>query len=314
VTPRLLITESVGFSTAAVVRLGEVAKVTLADLDRPGLLAAVRDVEVLWVRLRHRIDAEVIAAGPALKIIASPTTGLDHIDLAAAEARGIRVVSLRGETEFLRDVRATAELTIGLLLALLRQIPAATRDVEAGRWNRDAFKGHEIRGKIVGIVGYGRLGHLVAGYLRAFGATVIASDPHGQADDGVSLVELPELLRRADIVTIHVNLSDETRGLMGAGEIAQMKPGALLLNTSRGELVDEAALLAALSSGRLGGAALDVIVGESAGGVSELPLVTYARFHRELLITPHIGGCTHESMEQTEVFLAERVASALRES
>jgi D-3-phosphoglycerate dehydrogenase len=310
VKPRLLVTESAGFSAEAVARLGEVAEVTLADLDRPALLAAVRDVEVLWIRLRHRIDAEVLAAAPALKMIASPTTGLDHIDLAAAEARGARVVSLRGETEFLRDVRATAELTIGLLLALLRQIPAASRDVEAGRWNRDAFKGREIRGKTVGVVGYGRLGRLVAGYLRAFGATVIASDPRG-ADEGVELVELPELLRRADIVTIHVNLTDETRGLIGAGELAQMKPGAVLVNTSRGELLDEAALLDVLASGQLGGAALDVLAGESADGVSELPLVKYARFHRELLITPHIGGCTHESMAQTEMFLAERVCLAL---
>lgn len=308
---RVLMTESSGFSAAASSRLSEVAEVTLADLDRPGLLAAIRDADVLWVRLRHRIDAEVIAAAPVLRFIASPTTGLNHIDLDAASARGIQVVSLRGEIEFLRDVRATAELTIGLLLSLLRQLPAAARDVEAGRWNRDAFKGREIRGKTAGIVGYGRLGRLVAGYLRAFGANVIAADPVG-SDDGTEIVALPELLRRSDIVTIHVNLTDETRGLFGATELAQMKRGAVLINTSRGELVDEPALVAALDSGQVGGAALDVLADESAEGMGDRPIVRFARYHRELLITPHIGGCTHESMEMTEMFLVDRLSAALR--
>jgi D-3-phosphoglycerate dehydrogenase len=292
--------------------LEQLGEVIATDVDRPMLLATVGRVDVLWVRLRHRIDAEVFNAAPTLRIVASPTTGLDHIDLDEAARRGIQVLSLRGEHEFLKDVRATAELTIGLMLALLRRIPAATRDVEAGHWNRDAFKGNEIRGKTIGIVGYGRLGKLVARYLAAFGANLVASDPNvGSNDDQVQMLPLQELLRLADIVTVHVSFSDDTRGLIDIHALSSMKPGALLINTSRGALIDSNALLSSLADGHLGGAALDVLTGESALGVAHLPLVEYARDHDNLLITPHIGGCTHESMEATETFLAERLCVAL---
>lgn len=308
---KIVIAESSGFSRAALARLAQAGEVVAADVDRPGLLREVRDAEVLWVRLRHRIDEEVLAAAPALAIIASPTTGLDHIDLAAADRRGVRVISLRGETKFLEDVRATAELTIGLLLAVLRHIPAAVEDVHAGRWNRDAFKGRELRGKVVGIIGYGRLGRLVARYLLAFGARVIATDPHPRADNDVEIVSLDALLDAADVVSVHAPLDDSTRGLLGAREIARMRPGSVLVNTARGDLVDSAALLGALRSGHLAGAALDVVAGESAGGVGHLDLVAFARDHEQLVITPHIGGCTEESMAMTEDFLAERVCAAL---
>lgn len=309
--PRLVISESSQFSAAALARLREVADVTPGELDRPALLAAVRDAEVLWVRLGHQIDAALLAGAPSLRFIASPTTGLDHIDLAEADRRGIRVISLRGETAFLRDVRATAELTLALILDLLRNVPAAVRGVLAGGWDREAYKGREVRGSTVGIVGYGRLGQLVAGYVRALGADVIATDPAGVSGEGVRSVSLDELLSAADIVSLHVNLTDATRGMFGARELSAMKRGARLVNTSRGELLDETALLAALETGQLAGAALDVLADERAVQIAEHPLVRYAREHDNLLITPHIGGCTYESMEKTELFLAERVCAAL---
>ena len=307
---RILIAEALGFSPRALERLATVGDVTPADLDRDGLLSAVATTTVLWVRLRHRIDAEVIARAPELRIIASPTTGLDHIDLEEAARRQIEVISLRGATEFLKDVRATAELTIALILSVLRHVPAASRDVLTGRWDRDLFKGRELRGKTVGLVGLGRLGTLVARYLHAFGAHLIATDPHGIGSEHVAMTSLPELLATSDIVSIHVNLTPETRGLIGREQIRGMKPGAVLINTARGEIVDSGALLEGLQSGRLAGAALDVLPNEHAGVVNQ-PLVAYAREHPELIITPHIGGCTYESMEQTEVFLAERVCAAL---
>jgi D-3-phosphoglycerate dehydrogenase len=285
--------------------------VVAGDLDRAELIGAISDVNVLWVRLRHRIDRELLDAACKLRVIASPTTGLDHIDLASAAERGITVVSLRGATEFLRDVRATAELTIGLMLSLLRQIGAASRDVVAGNWNRDRFKGRELRGATVGLVGYGRLGRLVAGYLRAFGANVIATDPYVSTAD-VPLVALSALLAQSDIVSLHVALTEQTHGLIDARAFSGLKPGALLINTSRGAIVDETALLSALDSGRLAGAALDVIAGEHSDGLRDSPLVAYAAGHENLLITPHIGGCTFESMEATEVYLAEQLREAVR--
>jgi D-3-phosphoglycerate dehydrogenase / 2-oxoglutarate reductase len=312
--PTILVAEAERFSPQAVARLEQVGRVTLADLDRPGLLAGVAGADVLWVRLRHRIDEEVLAAGPGLRAVVTPTTGLDHLDLEAAERRGVRVLALRGEIDFLREIRATAELTIALMLSLLRHVPEAAEHVRDGGWDRDRFRGRELHEKTAGVVGLGRLGTIVASYLRAFGATVLAADPHrvpAEVPDGVELVELDELLRRADLVTLHVSLSDATRELLGPAELGRMREGAWLVNTARGELVDEAALLGVLRSGRLAGAALDVLRDERPAGMADHPLVRHAREHRDLLITPHIGGATSESMAKTERFLADRLAAIL---
>ncbi len=312
--PKLLISESVGFSPEALDLLQRHCRVVRGDLDRRRLLVAIPDAEVLWIRLRHRIDIEVMDRGRRLKVIVSPTTGLNHIDQEEAARRGIQTLSLRGETEFLKDVRATAEHTVGLILALLRHIPAAVHAVRHGGWNRDLFRGHELYGKTVGIVGYGRLGKLVARYLAAFGARIVAADPNiapSEADPGVCLVPLGELLAQADIVSIHVDLSDKTTRFFGRKEFQRMKRGAWLVNTARGELLDENALLESLRSGRLAGAAVDVLSGECSDGMPDHPLVAYARQHENLIITPHIGGCTAESMAKTEKFLAKRLVHLL---
>ena len=312
--PSIVVAESSGFSVRAASLLQQAGNVDFADLNRSALLSAVREADVLWVRLRHRIDAEVIAAAPRLKAIVTPTTGLNHIDVNLAERRGIRILSLRGETEFLKDVRATAEHTLTLMLALLRRMPAAVTHVRDGGWDRDRFKGRELHAKTVGVVGYGRLGRIVARYLSVFDTRVLAADPHVQAETlepGISLVALSDLLQQADLVTLHVNLCEQTHQFFGKEAFAIMKPGAWFVNTARGELVDEQALLVALQSGRLAGAALDVLGAESAAGMGEHPLVAYAREHDNLIITPHIGGCTVESMEKTECLLAERLLTLL---
>jgi D-3-phosphoglycerate dehydrogenase len=314
---KILIAESSGFSPAALRTLRSVAQVVEADHDRASLLAACRDVDVLWVRLRNHIDAEIFEAAPKLKIIVTPTTGLNHIDQAEAARRGIQIVSLRGEVDFLRDVRATAELTVSLLLALLRQVPAAAADVREGNWDRDAFQGRELYGKTAGIVGYGRLGHIVARYLQAFDMRVLVTDPDVDPEDiapGLTKVSLAKLLQDADIVSLHVNLCDDTYGFFGRNEFEAMRPGAWFINTARGELIDEQALLDALESGRLAGAAVDVLCDEKSTGMASHPLVEYARTHPQLIITPHIGGCTEESMEKTERFLAGRLATQLATS
>lgn len=308
--PKILIAESSEFSSQAVELLRQVGEIVLADVDRDGLLSAVQEADILWVRLRHRIDAEVMATARHLKVIVTQTTGLNHIDLQEAQRRGIQVLSLRGETQFLQDVRATAEHTIALILALLRHVPAALGHVRDGGWNRDLFKGRELCGKTVGVIGYGRLGRIVARYLNAFDTRVLAADPYVKADlvdPGVTVVPLEQLLHEADVMTMHVNLCEETRNFFGRQRFSAMKPGAWLINTSRGELIDEGALLDALQSGQLAGAAVDVLCEERSEGMKDHPLVTYARDHDNLIITPHVGGCTTESMEKTELFLAEKL-------
>lgn len=311
----ILVAESEGFSRRAAALLGQVGHVVFADLDRPSLLSAVAAADILWVRLRHRIDAEVMAAAPRLKVLVTPTTGLNHIDLQEAAGRGIRVLSLRGEVDFLQDIRATAEHTVALIFALLRHLPAALTHVRDGGWDRDRFKGCELHQKTIGVLGYGRLGRIVARYVQAFDTDVLTCDPYVEAhalEPGVTLVPLSQLLRESDLVTLHVNLCDATSQFFGHEQFAAMKPGAWFVNTSRGELVDEAALLQALRSGQLAGAAVDVLCDEHSTGMGEHPLVVYARTHPDLLITPHIGGCTVESMAKTEVFLAERLCSWLK--
>ncbi len=309
---RILVAESRGFSRQAAAILSEFGELALADLGRAELEQAIGAAAVLWVRLRHYIDEALLRRAPDLEIIATPTTGLTHIDTAAVARRGIRLVSLRGETEFLRDVRATAEHTLGLILALLRHIPAAAAHTAAGGWDRDRFQGTEIYGKTAGVAGYGRLGRIVARYLLAFGARVLAADPYGgDVEPGVERVELEELLRESDIVSLHVSLCDETREFFGRREFARMKPGSIFINTARGELVDETALADAVRSGRLAGAALDVVSGEHPGEARRGQAVAALAALPNVLITPHIGGCTVESMEKTEIFLAGQVAELL---
>jgi D-3-phosphoglycerate dehydrogenase len=310
---RILVAEAQGFSPEAERILRDAGEVVLADLDRAGLIAALADVDVLWVRLRTRIDADVLAAAPRLRILATNTTGLTHVDLDACAARGVQVVCLRGETDFLKDIHATAEHTLALVLALLRRLPAAFRHVESGGWDRDPFRGGEIHGKTFGIVGYGRLGRLVGGLAAAFGARVLAFDPYvSEVGPGVEKVGLDELLAASDIVSLHVALTPETTGWFDAAKIARMRRGALLVNTARGEVLDEAAVLAALEGGHLGGGAFDVLTGERSSGMGHHPFVRLAREGGPVVVTPHIGGATWESTHKTEDFLAGKLRTLLR--
>jgi D-3-phosphoglycerate dehydrogenase / 2-oxoglutarate reductase len=312
---KILVAESSGFSSEAAALLREQGELVLADVDRTGLLSAVKEADVLWVRLRHQIDAEVLAAASRLKIIVTPTTGLNHIDLKEAQRRDIKVLSLQGETEFLKDIRATAEHTVGLMLALLRRVPAAVDDVKKGNWDRDRFKGRELFGKTIGIVGHGRLGRIVGKYLRAFDARILVSDPHVDqetVDSGLSVVGLDDLLHESDIVSLHVSLSDRTQSFFGKEQFSRMKAGAWFINSARGELIDETALLDVLRNGHLAGAAVDVLCDEQFNNMQNHPLVSYAQAHDNLLITPHIGGCTVESMEKTEVFMAKKLSSSIK--
>ncbi len=314
--PRILVAEPKDFSARASEALAAIGELELRACDREGMRAALASHDVVWFRLAHRIDRELLSGPVRARVLATPVTGLDHVDLDACQERGIQVMSLRGEVEFLKEVRATAELTVALALALVRRVPGAAASVLVGAWDRDRFRGHELYGKTVGVVGVGRLGSIVAGYLRAFGMTVLGYDPRPDFPGPVvdhRCSTLTELLAAADLVTLHVSYSRATRHLIGAAELAAMRPGAWLVNTSRGGIVDDTALLAALESHRLAGAALDVVDGEPDVGAAH-PLVAFARACPDrLLIVPHIGGSTVESFEKVEVFLAGRVTEALRE-
>ena len=292
-------------SLASLRSLGPVVAAQPATHDELIELMSENRPLALFVTLGMRIDAPVMDASPNLRWIVSPTTGLDHIDIDAADRRGIAVLTLLNAHEHIQDVSATAELTWGLLLAVARRIPEASTSVQQGTWNRRLFLGSQLRGKTLGIVGLGRLGRMVATYGRAFGMHVMAHDvapePAVAVELGVQLTGDQELLGASDVVSIHLPLTQATEGWLSGNRISRLKPGALVINTARGNLVDEEALAKAVTSGTVGGVGVDVLRDDSTWGtqVSENALITCALNGFNVVTTPHIGGYSDASVLHT---------------
>lgn len=272
------------------------------------------DVGVIVIRLKHKIDKSWLDKMPNLKIIASPTTGHNHIDVAEAEKRGIKLVTLRGHTEFLDKITSTAEETLGLMLALARKIPQAHEHVKAGGWDRDQFRGYQLAGQTLGILGLGRLGKMVASYGKVLGMKVLACDPVLDVDTmtrhSAEKVSMDELFKRSDIVSLHVLLTDATQNLIKEDHLKMMKPTAHLVNTARAEILEKGALEKALKEKWIAGAAVDVMWDEEGSGkhLPESELWKMAKSGRHnLIIVPHIGGATYDAMQITEEYIADLV-------
>ena len=314
-TINILNAEPLGYCAEAGSMLAKLGKVIEKEMSRSQLLNELGNIDVLIVRLANQIDRDIIDAGRCLRAIVTATTGLDHIDIEYAQERGITVLSLRGETDFLQQVRATAEHTWALLLALMRKIVPASIAAQQGNWDRDRFRGQELFARRLGVVGLGRLGRKVARYGQAFGMEVAAFDPFADTwlDDVRREKTLAELLKKSDILSLHIPLNTETQGLIGTTEIALLPAGAVIVNTSRGQVIDESALIKALSNNHLAGAALDVVSGERDNETHVASkLLEFAATHDNLLVTPHIGGATYESMVKTEMFMAHKLTKFLR--
>lgn len=313
---KILIAEPSDYSEEALEIYQRHGEVVLGCKDRTELLELAPMVEVIVLRLGYTLDVEFFECAKTLRYIVTPTTGLTHISVRIAADRGIKILSLKGETAFLSTITPTAELTWALLLSLVRRVPQASANVLGGAWHRDSFQGVELYGKTLGIVGYGRLGRMVARYGLAFGMRVIAADPDPlPLEAEVELVEHSQLYAEADVISVHVALTERTRGMIGRDEFARFKQGAVLVNTARGELLDEIALLEVLESGKLAGASLDVLCGEqpdASDWMSENGLIQYAKTHTNLMITPHIGGACPNAMRRTESFMAEKFENYVR--
>ena len=276
-----------------------------------------KDANVLVLRLAYKIDSSWMDKMPNLKVIATPTTGLNHIDLKEAKKRKIKVISLKGHTSFLKDVPSTAEETLALMTALVRKLPWAFDDVKKGNWNRDAWRGHQFIHKTLGLLGCGRLGKIVAKYGKALGMKILGTDPNVDTDtltrQSIEKVLMEKLFRESDIVSVHVSLEPDTHNLVQEKHLKMMKSTAYLINTARGEIIDEKALLKALENKWIAGAALDVMRDEVGGKhLKNNPLVKYAKTHDNLLIVPHLGGATYEAMHVTEDFIADLVKKYVR--
>ncbi|WP_193371603.1 hydroxyacid dehydrogenase [Pelagibius marinus] len=280
-------------------------------VDRPDdLKAALAGARALIVRNRTRVTDDVLAAGPGLVCVGRLGVGLDNIDLKACEARGVKVFPATGAND-----QAVAEYVVAAALLLLRGAYHAGGEMLAGAWPRQALMGREVAGKILGLVGFGGIARQVAARARPLGVTLAAVDPFVAPDDpawnGVVRHEtLESLLPEADVVSLHVPLTEGTRGLIGAAALKRMRPGAVLINTARGGVVDEVALAESLKAGHLGGAALDVFADEP---LSAEAAAVFAGLPN-LILTPHIAGVTVEANVRVSAMTARQVRAALEET
>jgi D-3-phosphoglycerate dehydrogenase len=304
---RVVIAEPFAESGLSVLRDAGIEIVSVVGQSHEALQSALEDADGLIVRSETRVDRALLGFAPKLAVVARAGVGVDAIDVPAATEAGIVVLNTPGA-----NTLAATEQTFALMLSLARFTADAVASIRAGRWERKPFIGSELAHKTLGIVGLGRIGGAVATRAAAFGMKLLAYDPFisqaRAASLGAQLVPLEELLAQADILTLHVPLSNQTVGMIGAPQLALMKPAALLINCARGGVVDETALLEALDAGTIAGAAIDVVAKEPPprdGTGAKL------HHHPKVIATPHLGGSTHEALERIAIELANDVASVL---
>jgi len=275
------------------------------EISMEDLKSRVANCHVLIVRSRTKVTKEIIDAGKNLRIIARAGAGIDNIDLEYAEKKGIRVLCAPEAV-----ATAVAELTIGLIISLARQIPRAEHAMRDGKWIKGEIEGWELQGKTIGIIGFGRIGQKVARLGKAFGMKIMVCELNSPSERllkelDAELVPLEELLRKSDIITLHVPLSKETYHMIGAKEIQQMKDGVYIINTSRGSIIDEKALLEALKTGKVAGAALDVYEKEPPNDFSLMKTPN-------VICTPHIGAQTAEAQKYASIIVAQKIIAVVK--
>ncbi|HEX5133592.1 MAG TPA: hydroxyacid dehydrogenase [Candidatus Krumholzibacteria bacterium] len=301
---RVLLTDNIASDAVkALEAFGGIEAVAMGTPAPDDLLRLIVDFDAIVVRSPTRVTAAVIDAGARLRFIGRAGVGVDNIDLGAATRRGIVVInSPRSNTV------STAEHTLALMLAVARGIPRAHASLVSGSWERDAFRGVELAGKTLGVVGLGRVGREVASRAKAFQMRVVACDPFVTAETalalGIDLMKMPDVLAEADWLTLHVPLGMDTQGLIGEREIAAMKDGVVIVNCSRGGVVDEDALVRALDTGKVRAVALDVFAHEPPGD--------HAIFrHPRSVFTPHLGAATVDAQRRVATDVAESIGLAL---
>ena len=300
---KILLTDGLEESGQAILRAAaEVHDRNAISADE--LLQVVGEYDALIVRGRTKVTPAVFAAARKLKVVGRAGVGVDNIDLNAAREHGVTVVNSPLATTI-----AVAELAFGLMLALVREIPRADATMKAGKWIKKELEGTEVYAKTLGVIGFGRIGSAVGQRAAAFGMKVIGFDPLiGSADisqRGGEPVSLDELYSRADVITMHIPLTHDSRNMLNAEAFGKMKRGVLIVCAARGGVIDEEALLAALNSGQVGGAALDVFAAEPPG-------LTALVSHPRLIATPHIGAQTVESQGRAAIDISGEVLNALR--
>lgn len=302
--PKLGIVESKDFSQKAFKTLSAHYAIEVYESKEP-LSGFLNDKEAIFVRLEHMIDDNLIKQASQLKFICSPTTGLNHIRITD---KSIKIVSLKGEKEFLDSIRATPEHVFGLSIALLRNYKFSFRSKNSNEWNREAYKGHELYGSKIGIIGLGRVGKILARYYSAFDAQVNYYDPNVDLGIGNTCYKthsLNDLIKGSDIIILCANYEPENDFMLGEIQFKLLE-GKYFINAARGELLDEAAFIVFLKKGLYHGVALDVVSCEATDMPSYEKILEIAE-NKNIVITPHIGGATYSSMHRTEEFIAEKL-------
>jgi len=306
---RIGILEGADFSPRAIQELHSLGKVEIFSGEN--MKEFLSDKEALFIRLKHFIGSAFLEKTPALRFVCTPTTGLNHLDLPELSRRGVEVISLKGESGFLSDIRATPEHTFGLVMALLRRYKDAFLHADNSAWEREKFKGEEIFGKKVGLVGLGRVGKILARYFQCFGAQTLFFDPDRSVSSSAAqrVNSLDGLIERCEIVIVCAAYSEQNKGFFSRRYIKLLKD-KYFINTARGELLDEEAFLEKIKAGYFRGVALDVLNNET--GPNNLAKFLKLTSRQNLIITPHIAGATYESMRKTEEFIAEKLFRTIR--
>ena len=291
----------------------EIAEVDHMAPDRSSIEKVIGNYHGYLCSLEIPVDRDFLSRASNLMVIGSPSTGTDHLDLIAIEEAGITCFDISKEYDLINSFTATAELAFASLLALNRKICRASEAVLQGLWPREQYCGFQLSGKVLGLIGLGRLGSICARIGSGFGMNVIGCDIRQVCLPSVKQHELEYVIRNSDVIMLNVHLNSETKGMIGRRELGMMKSGAFIVNTSRGALLDECALIDFLGSGHIGGACLDLIDGEWLENKKAHPLVRYAKVNNNLLISPHIGGATKESIFGARKFMANKLANYFRE-
>ncbi len=304
---KLLITESEDFSEKAILELKKHFEVEVSNIfSEEELIEKLSEVDALFVRLRFKLSKEILSKSTSLKYILTAATGLDHIDVDYFEEKGGQIISLKGETDFLGTIPSTAEHTWGLLLALIRNTVKAFDDVKNGFWRRDLFKGNNLKNKKIGILGMGRVGKQVAHYAEAFGMEVGFYDIQSIESKYKCFQNAEDLFTWADVVSIHIPLSKENIHFINRELLNKLNSNSILINTSRGAIVDEIYLAELLEKNKIKGYATDVLEDELSICIDKNKLVALSKQGYNVIVTPHIAGATYESMEMTEEFIVDK--------
>lgn len=299
-----------GFEAAQDI-LKDVAAVRHGTAEAGDVAQALKHAHALLdASMKVPITNDMLAAATSLRLISCATTGSDHIQRDVLTARNIPLFTLKEDPDLLRNITPAAELSWALLMACARRLPSAIRHVTEGGWNRELFPGIMLNGKRLGLIGCGRIGSWMARYGQAFGMDVVGYDPHLSTwPDRIGKTTLEELMKTSDFVSVHVHLTPETEGLVSRALLETAKPGVILINTSRGAVLDESALLDGLVSGRIHAAGLDVLTGEP--DIGRHPLVEFARNNDRLLITPHCGGFSPDAVRLVCAHAAKKIQAFL---